>query len=124
MIWTPDEIDMVQRRRFFRHYQDFCDLFGHQAVDEQLEKLSVREIVDLAEVQNPSGAPRETWHRPNMYLGTENRNVTVRHPIDPSFTKNEYRRCDVYLVPNAYQGLSHEDRPADPDGKVSMAEPV
>jgi len=117
MISLNDNMSIEQRREFFRAYKDLVAMFGQECVDAGLIQVPVRNLVELLEMPHPAdkyhstptrgGTPKPCYMKPSLYLGSEMRSVTVHHPFDSSFTKYDRRWCDVYLAPNRYQGLCH-----------------
>ena len=111
----PEELDLENRRRFFRNYDRWVQLFPQQLVDGELINVPVSNLVDIDKViiKELDRAPGRGLRNPGNYYGVHDylgRATTythIPHRHSPEYERVGPALCDFYLIPHRYQGLCH-----------------
>lgn len=107
----PEVMSIEDRRKYFRAYQDMAIIFGEEAVDKELEKVRISDILEITKTpwNGNSGniAPGRYQSETRKFLGESREHGQVPHPLNPEYTTTKMWKYDVYMGPAQYQSNAH-----------------
>lgn len=99
--------NLATKIHMFYPYSTFVKWFGSTHVDKALSEIPIGDLVELS-ARDAKGNRSNLARERCIVLPDGYEYITKHHPMDSSYTKTERVMCQRSIVPNRYQGLTHE----------------